>query len=54
MSGNSREALPNVRKWSGVPPGCPGVVLKPSRMSGSGHVTLPEVREWWEALTDIR
>ena len=26
MSGSGREALPDVQKWSGVSPGCPGVV----------------------------
>ena len=26
--------LPNVREWSEGPPGCPGVVLIPSRMFG--------------------
>ena len=42
MSGSVRElpeALPNVREWSGVPPGYPGV-------SGSGREALPDVREW--------
>ena len=36
MSESGREALLDVQKWSGVPPGCPGVVERPSRMSGSG------------------
>ena len=26
MSGNGQEALPDIREWSGVPLGCPGVV----------------------------
>ena len=39
------EALPDVRECSGVPPGCPGVVGRPSRMSGSGRETLLDVRE---------
>ena len=39
MSVSGREALPDVREWSGCPSGCPGVVGKPSRMSRSG-------REW--------
>ena len=56
MSGSGREALkniwewsgtlPDVRDWSGFPPGCPGVVGKPYRRSGSGREALPDVREW--------
>ena len=37
---DGREAIPNVRKWLGVPPGCPGVVRRPSRMSGSGRKAI--------------
>ena len=58
MSGSGRDALLDVRMWSGGPrrlegvvrrhPGCPGVVGKPSQMSGSGLETRPEVREWSE------
>ena len=36
MSRSGWEALPDVRKWSRVSPGCLGVVGRPSRMSGSG------------------
>ena len=36
MSGSGREALPNFREWSSGPPGRPGVVGRPCRMSGSG------------------
>ena len=39
LSGGPTERL-------GVPPGCPGVVGRPSRMSGSGRESLPDVREW--------
>ena len=53
MSQSGREALPEVREWSGDPQGCPGVVRRPYRMSarpsrifGSGRKTLPDVREW--------
>ena len=42
MSGNGREAVPDVRAWSGGPPGWFG---RPSRMSGSGLETFPIVRE---------
>ena len=53
MSGNSREALPDIWKrsggsgdmweWSGGPPGCLGVVRGPSRMAGSGRESLTDV-----------
>ena len=46
MSGSGREALTDVREWSGVPPGCPGVVVRTTRMSRSGREVLPDVREW--------
>ena len=36
MSGSGQVALPDVQEWSGVPPGCTGLVGSPSRMSGSG------------------
>ena len=58
MSGNGHEALPDDLEWLGNPPGslagplgCPGVVERPSRMSGSGRETLPDVQE---ALSDVR
>ena len=54
MSGSCREAFPNVREWSGGPPGYLAVVGRPSRMSGSGQKTLPDGPEWWEALLDVR
>ena len=37
MSGCGRETLPDVWELSVVPPGCPGVVERVSRMSGSGR-----------------
>ena len=40
------DALPDVQEWSGGPPGCPGVVGKPSRMFESGRESLPDVRKW--------
>ena len=56
MSGSGREALPDIREWSGLSPGCPGVVGIISRMSGSGRgpswmsgssqKAFPDVREW--------
>ena len=46
MSGSGRESLLDVRELSGVPDRCPRVVGRPSRMSGSGQKTLPNVREW--------
>ena len=44
MSGSGQESLLNVQEWSRVPPGCPGVIGRPYRMSGSD----------WEALSDVR
>ena len=46
MSGSGREALTDVREWSGGPNRCPGVVRRPFRMSGSGREALQDVREW--------
>ena len=65
------EALPNVCEWLGdpskclgVPPECPGTVVRPSRMSacdrepsqmsGSGREALPDVRERSKALADVQ
>ena len=41
-----REIVPDVRVWSGVPPGCPGIVGRPSRVSGSDWEALSNVRDW--------
>ena len=56
MSGNGREALPDIREWSGDPPKCSvvvgglyeylGVVGFPSQMSESCWKTLQDVRKW--------
>ena len=53
MSGCGWEVLPDVSEWLGAPPGCPGVVGRPSQMTVSGlearmggWEALPEVREW--------
>ena len=43
---SGRETLPEVLEWSVIPPGCPEVVGRPSRMSGSDREALPDVREW--------
>ena len=43
---SGRLALSDVFEWSGGPPGCPGVVFWPSRMSGSGREALMDVLEW--------
>ena len=54
MSRSGREAVPNVREWSGCYPKCPGMVGRPSRMSGSGQEillnvqkALLDIQEWW-------
>ena len=39
------EDLPNVRKWSGHPLGCLGVIGSPSLMSGNGREFIPDA---WE------
>ena len=44
-SGNGREALPDVREWSGGLSGCPGVVVRPTQMSRSGREAFPDVRQ---------
>ena len=54
MSGSGRETLSDVPDCSGDPSECSGVVGWPYRMSMSGRESLPDVWEWWEALTDIR
>ena len=54
MSGSGRDALLDVREWSGGPPGYPGVVGSPLRMSVCDWEALSDVREWWEALLNIR
>ena len=48
-----REALLDVHKarldvqeWLGGPTGCPGVVVRPSWISGSSWEAFPDVREW--------
>ena len=53
MSKSGREVLPDVQEWSGGPPGCLGMVRRPSEMSGSCRdavtdvrESLPVVREW--------
>ena len=45
MSGSGREALTDDREWSGGPLGCPVLVGRASRMSGSFCEALPDVRE---------
>ena len=53
MSGSGREFRPNVPEWSrgphscsGGPPGCPGVVGRPSWKSGSSREAIADFREW--------
>ena len=50
MSGSGRECILNVREWLGDPPGCPAVVGRPFRMSGSSRETLQNV---WSAFPDV-
>ena len=61
MSGSGQETIPDVRewsrvfpdvwKWTGGPPKCPGVVGRSTRVSGSGREALTGVLE---ALPDVR
>ena len=50
MSRSGRVSVPDVQEWSGNHPGCPGVVEKPSQMSGSVRKALSNVRE---ALSNV-
>ena len=54
MSMSGREALKDVREWSGGPRGCPGVIGRPSRLSGSDWDALPNVRESSGVVCDVR
>ena len=44
MSGSGLVTFKVDREWSGGPPECPGVVERPSRMSGSCREALPYIR----------
>ena len=46
MFWSGRKALPDDREWSVGPLRCPGVVGRPSWVSGSGRLALPDVWEW--------
>ena len=54
MYGSGRETLSNVREWSGVNPGCPGVVGKPSQMSGSGRKVCQMSGRGRKAISNVR
>ena len=45
MSESGQEAHPDVREWSGGPPGSPGLIGRTTRMSVSGRQALANVRE---------
>ena len=46
MSGSGREGTPNARELSRGIPGSPGVVGRPTQMSGSGQKVLLDVQVW--------
>ena len=48
------KSLSEVREGSKFPPRGPGVVGRPSRMSGRSREALPEVRDGLEALLEVR
>ena len=52
-SKSGQEGLPEIREWLGSFPGCPGVVGKPARRSGSGRVALRRSGSGWEALLEV-
>ena len=54
MTGSGREAFPDVWKLSGSHHGCPGLVRRPSRMSGSGRYNLRMSGSGREAFPDVR
>ena len=54
MSGTGWGVLSDVREWSGGLFGCPGVVGRPSRMSGSGRDDLRKSENGWMVLSDVR
>ena len=43
MSISGRETLSDVQDWWGGPPGCPGVIGRPFRMSISDREARPDV-----------
>ena len=43
---SGRNAIPDVREWSGCHPRCSLVVGRPCRMSVSGWDAIPDVQEW--------
>ena len=49
-----RQALSDVRECSEGPHGCPGVVGRPSRMSGSGRAAIQMTRNVRETPLDVR
>ena len=53
MSGSGRKVHPDDSEWSRGPPGCPGVVRRPSRMSGIGGDASRMTVIGREALPDV-
>ena len=54
MSGRGREALPNVREWSGRPRRFVRVIERSTRCFGSGRDALGVFREWLRGPPDFR
>ena len=51
---DGHEAFPGIQASSGDPPGCTGVVGRPSRMSTSGWEALLDVREWSGSVPNVQ
>ena len=61
MPGSGREAVKDVREWSGVPPGflegssgCPGVFIRPPVCPVVVRRPYRMSRSGWEALQDVK
>ena len=46
MSWSGRDALEDLREWSGGHPGCPGVVYRLAQMFMSGREAYGDLWEW--------
>ena len=54
MFGSGREALPDVREWSGGPREFTGVVGRPTRITSSGRRPSRISRSGWKTHQDVQ